>query len=91
MKTHQAHRRSRRFSIAAAAVGVVGRRERSRQARAAGPFTEAQATAGQAAYAQSCAGCHGRTLTGAAEAPRSRVCSFMRFVGAHGRRRSCSR
>ncbi len=42
---------------------------RAQQPLPAGPFTEPQVAAGQAAYARSCAGCHGRTLLGAGEAP----------------------
>ena len=33
------------------------------------PFTDAQATAGQTAYGQACAACHGAALGGGGEAP----------------------
>lgn len=60
----------------ATAVGVAGRSpDQSRQAARpapssrAGLFTEAQATRGEAVYAQSCASCHGAALTGGAAPP----------------------
>jgi alcohol dehydrogenase (cytochrome c) len=80
MKTHQAIVVGA-FSIAAAVSGWSA--AKAQPARAAGPFTEAQATAGQAAYAQSCAVCHGRTLTGAAEAPPLVGATFMDSWGTH--------
>ena len=75
MKTHQA------IVVGAFSIGVAvsgwSAAKAQQPSRAAGPFTEAQATAGQAAYAQSCAACHGRTLTGAAEAPPLAGTAFM--------------
>ena len=42
----------------------------SRRSRAAGSvFTAAQAQAGEAAYAQQCAGCHGADFRGGGDAP----------------------
>jgi alcohol dehydrogenase (cytochrome c) len=38
-------------------------------AQTAGPFTAAQATAGQAAFLDNCAACHQKTLAGSGEAP----------------------
>ena len=80
MKTHQAIVVGA-FSIAAAVSGWSA--AKAQPARAAGPFTEAQATAGQAAYAQSCAVCHGRTLTGGGEAPPLVGAAFMDSWGTH--------
>ena len=40
-----------------------------RSPQAGGVFTAAQAQAGQAAYAQQCAGCHGQDFRGSADAP----------------------
>ena len=39
------------------------------QPAAGGVFTTAQAQAGQTAYAQQCAGCHGQDFRGSADAP----------------------
>src|SRR5688572_5487932 len=80
MKTHQA------IVVGALSIGVAvsgwAAAKAQQPSRAAGIFTEAQATAGQAAYAQSCAGCHGRTLTGAAEAPPLAGIPFMDSWGS---------
>jgi alcohol dehydrogenase (cytochrome c) len=46
-------------------------------------FTEQQADAGQAAYTQSCAACHGRTLSGGGEAPPLAGSTFMSSWGTH--------
>ena len=46
-------------------------------------YTDQQAAAGQAAYAQSCAACHGRTLSGGGEAPPLTGSAFMDTWGPH--------
>jgi alcohol dehydrogenase (cytochrome c) len=43
---------------------------------AGGVFTAAQAQAGQAAYAQQCAGCHGEDFRGSADAPAMQSADF---------------
>ena len=48
---------------------------------AQGPFTEAQANAGRADYAASCAGCHQANLAGAGEQPPLAGASFMASWG----------
>jgi alcohol dehydrogenase (cytochrome c) len=54
----------------AAAIGVWSGGARAQQGvPSAGPFTDAQAAAGQTAYVQSCVSCHGSTLAGGGEAP----------------------
>ena len=57
------------------------RRRRRNKRRAPAPFTEAQAAAGQTAYAQSCAACHGSTLSGGGEAPAAGRHHIHGFVG----------
>ena len=42
-----------------------------------GVYTEAQATQGAAAFAMSCAGCHGAALTGTGEAPALEGAQFV--------------
>jgi len=70
------------FAIAAA---LFGRSAAPRAQQAAGPaiFTDQQAAAGQTAFAQSCAACHGRTLNGSGEAP---PLAGAAFIQAWGRR-----
>jgi alcohol dehydrogenase (cytochrome c) len=53
------------------------------QTLSAGPFTEEQAGIGQAAYARSCASCHGNSLAGGSEAP---ALTGVPFVDSWGRR-----
>ncbi len=67
----------------AAAVGGWSGAASARQNIAEAPFTEAQAAAGQAAYVQSCGGCHGRTLSGGGEAPALAGSTFMGSWGTH--------
>src|SRR5947207_11105364 len=66
----------------AAAAGWWSAAARAQQPAAPAPYTEQQAAAGQAAYAQSCAGCHGRTLAGAGEAPPLTGAAFMGSWGS---------
>ncbi len=70
------------LAIAGAVSGWSGGAS-ARQNTAEAPFTEAQAAAGQAAYAQSCAACHGRTLSGGGEAPPLAGGPFMNTWGPH--------
>jgi alcohol dehydrogenase (cytochrome c) len=67
--------------VAIAITGILCGWSAAPQAQQPAPFTEAQATAGQTAYAQSCAGCHGRTLAGAGEAPALAGAGFMQGWG----------
>src|ERR1700742_4879207 len=46
-----------------------------------GPFSAAQATTGQRAYLESCAGCHGNTLSGANDSPALAGPGFMQSWG----------
>jgi alcohol dehydrogenase (cytochrome c) len=55
----------------------------AQQALVTGPFTDAQARAGQTAYAQNCASCHGNSLGGSGEAP---ALTGTGFIGSWGRR-----
>ena len=62
-----------RYAVALAIIaiaGTVGRWPGTTRAQQGAPYTDQQAAAGQAAYVTSCGGCHGRTLSGAGEAPR---------------------
>ena len=70
------------LAVVASASGWSGAAS-ARQNTAEAPFTEAQAGAGQAAYAQSCAACHGRTLSGGGEAPALAGTPFMDTWGTH--------
>src|SRR5678815_825594 len=64
-------------------AGIVGGWSVATRAQQGAPFTDQQATAGQAAYAQSCAACHGRTLSGGGEAPALAGSTFMASWGPH--------
>src|SRR5262245_45006738 len=64
-----------------ALAGVICGWSAATRAQQPGPFTDAQATTGQTAYAQNCAGCHGRTLAGAGEAPALSGAGFMQGWG----------
>jgi alcohol dehydrogenase (cytochrome c) len=68
------------LTVAAAAMAVASLWVASAQT-AEGPFTEAQATAGRAAYAANCAGCHQANLAGAGEQPPLAGASFMASWG----------
>ena len=52
----------------AAAAGITA--AAMAQTKGAGPFTEAQATAGADAFRGNCAACHGANLAGSGEAPQ---------------------
>jgi alcohol dehydrogenase (cytochrome c) len=67
----------------AGAAGTWSAATQARQGAVPALYTDQQAAAGQAAYAQSCAGCHGRTLSGAAEAPPLTGSAFMGSWGSH--------
>jgi alcohol dehydrogenase (cytochrome c) len=54
-------------AVVAMTIGSAGGQDA--QPSAAGVFTAAQAQAGQAAYRQSCAGCHGADFRGSGDAP----------------------
>ncbi len=72
MKPPHRHGQKRVMLLAALAVTAVGfwmASARAQQTLPVAPFTDAQASAGQAAYAQSCASCHGNSLAGSGEAP----------------------
>ena len=57
-------------SAVLAGVAIVSASEASRLSRAAaGAYTAAQSQAGQAAYAQQCAGCHSADFRGSGDAP----------------------
>ena len=74
--------RSRTRSIAV--VGTVGGWSAATRAAARRDVSpRQQAAAGQAAYAQSCAACHGRTLSGGGEAPALAGSTFMGTWGTH--------
>src|SRR5262245_51249538 len=62
------------FLASAVFVGMTiasagGAASQSPQPSAAGVYTAAQAQAGQAAYTQTCAGCHGSDFRGSGDAP----------------------
>jgi PQQ-dependent dehydrogenase (methanol/ethanol family) len=65
--------------IGFAIVSVGGQQA---QPAAAGVFTAAQAQAGQGAYAQQCAGCHGQDFRGSADAPALQGDDFRNKWGA---------
>src|SRR5262245_12566453 len=67
-------------SIAAIAFWIAGA---NAQQTAPGPFTDAQAGAGQAAYAQNCASCHANSLGGSGEAPALTGTGFIGSWGQH--------
>src|SRR5260221_5318805 len=75
-----------RYGIALAFIAIaatVGGRSAATQVQQGAPYTDQQAAAGQAVYAQSCGGCHGRTLSGAGEAP---PLAGSAFIGSWGSR-----
>jgi len=74
----------KRITLAIISIaGIVGGWSVATRAQQGAPFTDQQATAGQAAYAQSCAACHGRTLSGGGEAPALAGSTFMASWGPH--------
>lgn len=71
---------STRYGVALAIMaiaGTVGGWSAATRAQQSGTYTEQQAAAGQAAYAQRCAACHGSTLSGGGEAPPLAGSAFM--------------
>jgi alcohol dehydrogenase (cytochrome c) len=66
-----------------AVAGTVAGWSAATRAQQGAPFTDEQAAAGQTAYAQSCAACHGRTLSGGGEAPALAGSTFMNSWGTH--------
>ena len=66
-----------------AIAGTFGGWSAATRAQQSAPYTDQQATAGQAAYTQSCAACHGRTLSGGGEAPALAGSAFMDTWGPH--------
>ena len=69
--------------MAAAIGGWTVAPEAQQGGTVAAPFTEAQAAAGETAYAQRCAACHGSTLSGGGEAPALAGTTFMNTWGTH--------
>lgn len=67
------------FAAVAISYWITG--VRAQQALPPGPFTDAQASAGQTAYAQNCASCHSASLAGNGEAPGL---TGTAFVGSWG-------
>jgi len=85
MNPQQRHRRNRVMLLAAFAVmaicfWIAG--ARAQQALTVAPFTDAQASAGQATYAQSCASCHANSLAGSGEAPALAGTAFVDSWGS---------
>lgn len=75
-----------RYGVALAIIaiaGTVGGWSAATRAQQGATYTGQQAAAGQAAYAQSCAGCHGSTLSGGGEAPPLAGGVFMDSWGSH--------
>ena len=72
------------LALAIIAIGaIVGGWSAATRAQQTATYTEQQAVAGQAAYAQSCGGCHGKTLSGGGEAPPLAGTPFMDTWGPH--------
>src|ERR1700722_9860049 len=63
--------------------GMVFQAQGQAPGQAPGPFTAAQATAGHAAFLESCAPCHNKPLQGGGEAPALAGSAFM---GSWGQR-----
>ena len=75
---------SKSGAAAAAIIALgVGGMVFQAQGQASGPFTAAQASAGHAAFLESCASCHNKTLQGGGEAPALAGSAFM---GSWGQR-----
>jgi alcohol dehydrogenase (cytochrome c) len=66
-----------------AMAATVGGWSAATRAQQDATYTDQQAAAGQAAYAQSCAACHGRTLSGGGEAPALTGSAFMNTWSSH--------
>ncbi len=75
-----------RYGVALAIIaiaGTVGGWSAATRAQQGGTYTDQQAAAGQTAYAQSCAACHGSTLSGGGEAPALAGTTFMNTWGTY--------
>ena len=75
---------STRYGVALASIaviGTIGGWSAATRAQQGATYTDQQADAGQAAYAQSCAACHGRTLSGGGEAPALAGSAFHGLLG----------
>ncbi|HET7158624.1 MAG TPA: cytochrome c [Burkholderiales bacterium] len=75
-----------RYGLALTVIAIAvtaGGWSAATRAQQSAPYTEQQATAGQAAYTQSCGACHGRTLSGGGEAPPLAGSAFMNTWGTH--------
>lgn len=75
-------KRARYLAAAAASLALVSTLSFAQQGNPAGPFTAGQAAAGERAYLESCAGCHGNTLAGANDLPALAGPGFMQSWGA---------
>src|SRR5579862_6894661 len=85
MKPPHRHGQKRVVLLAAFTVTAIGfwtASARAQQTLAVAPFTDAQASAGQAAYAQSCASCHANSLAGSGEAPALAGTAFVDSWGS---------
>jgi alcohol dehydrogenase (cytochrome c) len=71
------------LAVVAVAASVGGWSAATRAQQQGATYTDQQAAAGQAAYAQSCAACHGRTLSGGGEAPALAGSAFMDTWSSH--------
>jgi alcohol dehydrogenase (cytochrome c) len=85
MNAQHRHRRNRvtllaAFAVMAICFWIAG--ARAQQTLPAAPFTDAQASTGQAAYAQSCASCHANSLAGSGEAPALAGTAFVDSWGS---------
>ncbi|HTA42072.1 MAG TPA: c-type cytochrome, partial [Bryobacteraceae bacterium] len=68
------------FAVMAICFWIAG--ARAQQSLPVAPFTDAQASAGQATYAQSCASCHANSLAGSGEAPALAGTAFVDSWGS---------
>ena len=73
---------SRRGIFLAAAAASLALVSTWSFAQQAGPFTAVQAAAGERAYLENCAGCHGNTLAGANDSPALAGPGFMQSWGS---------
>jgi len=71
-------KRGKYLTAAAASLALASTLSFAQQA---GPFTAGQAAAGERAYLESCAGCHGNTLAGANDSPALAGPGFMQSWG----------
>ncbi|MEO5740584.1 MAG: PQQ-binding-like beta-propeller repeat protein [Vicinamibacterales bacterium] len=74
---------SGRWALAIFAISGMAGGWSAARAQQGATYTDQQAAAGQAAYAQSCGGCHGSTLSGGGEAPPLAGSVFMDTWGPH--------